>query len=200
MLRVTLLPLLLLAALVLLGIGVWALAGRRGGGARGAPGRRAGPTASGEVSPQRLAALAQPFRGQLAAALEARRDVERQAERAPAVLRGELEEIAARVGRLIDRAYPRARHGTELQAYLLTLSADDPQLERTRRAAREIEAEMAAFVERIEGIRGSVYQLLTDATALARDRHLSDDLEDLEIELGALESAFRETEREVTEG
>lgn len=183
----SLLPLLLVALLALLGVGVWALLAGR------AP-RRAPETG---VSAQQLAALAQPFRRQIGEALEVQRDVAQHAVDAPHGLDAELRELSQRIALLLERAYPRARHGTKLAAYLLTLGADDPHRPETEAALARVEAELESFVTTFKALRGTVYQVLTNATSLGRDRTLGHDLDDVLIEVAALEEALRDSEREV---
>ena len=48
-----------------------------------------------------------------------------------------------------------------------------------------------------KALRGTVYQVLTNATSLGRDRTLGHDLDDVLIEVAALEEALRDSEREV---
>lgn len=173
---------LLLAAL--LALGVWGLVG----GVRLSRRQRA----SG-VTPQQLAALAQPYRSMLGDAVEVQRDVAERVREAPAPLQAELTELARRLGRLNERAYPRALHGTRLASYLLQLAPDEPQHAETSAAAAKVKAELEGFLVTLKTLRGKVYQVLTDATALSADGQLSGDLHDALIDVEALEEAFRET-------
>lgn len=173
---------LVLAAL--LALGVWGLvSGVRAGRRQRAAG----------VTPQQLAGLAQPYRGLLGEAVEVQRDVAQRVLEAPPQLRPELTELARRLGRLNERAYPRALHGTRLASYLARLAPSEAQHPETARAAAEVEAELAGFLETLKTLRGKVYQVLTDATALAADGQLGGDLHDALIDIEALEEAFRET-------
>lgn len=176
-----------LLLLGLLGLGVWGVVT----GVRNA--RR---TASGSVTAPQLSSLANPYRTLLAQALEVQREVATQAARAPGPLEAELGSLARRVERLVERALPRARHGTDLSTYLLRLTPDEPQYAQTERAARRVEKELSDFLETLKLIRGKVYQILTDATALSRDAELGRDLEDALLEVDALEQAFGETSAE----
>lgn len=174
---------LALLLLALLGVGVWGVVT----GLRSS--RRA---AAAGVSAQQLSGLAQPFRAQLGEAVSIQRDVAAQVADAPAPLQNELRDMARRVARLVERAYPRARHGTKLSEYLLGLGEHDPQRPETERALAEVRAELEAFVDTLRLLRGKVYQVLTDATALGADAGLATDLHDALLEVEALEEAFRD--------
>ena len=172
---------LLLAAL--LGLGVWGVAS----GVRSSRRQRA----SG-VTAQQLSGLAQPYRRLLGEAAEVQRDVDQRVREAPAQLRTQLGELARRLARLNERAYPRALHGTRLAGFLQQLAPDEPQHAQTAAAAAEVERELEGYLGTLKTLRGKVYQVLTDATALAADGRLSGDLHDALIDIEALEEAFRE--------
>jgi hypothetical protein len=183
------LELLLAVVLGVLALGLWfALRGRDA-----AP-RSAGGAAP--VTPQQLAPLAQPYRGYLGEAVAIQREVRGHAERAPRALQYELGVLAWRVEQLVARALPRAQHGTELAAFLLRLAPDDPQRPATLRAAEQLEAELALFTARLKELRGKVYQVITDAEALAADTLISQELDDALLEVSALEAAFSEVRLE----
>lgn len=167
----------------LLGLGVWGVVS----GVRASRRQRA----TG-VTAQQLATLDQPYRGILGSALEVQRDVAERVAEAPAPLQAELSELARRIARLNERAYPRALHGTRLIGYLLKLAPDEPQYARTEASAAEITAELERFLQTLRELRAKVYQVLTDAAALAADGRLSGDLHDALIDVAALEEAFRE--------
>ncbi len=168
---------------LLLGLGVWGIAT----GVRVSRTHRAAG-----VSPQQLAALAQPYRGVLGEAADIQKDVNQRVREAPAPLRKDLVDLSQRISRLIERAYPRARHGTTLAGYLLELESDDPQFQQTSEAATRVETELEHFLDTLKALRGKIYQLLTNATSLETDSRLGDDLHDVLIEVEALEEAFRE--------
>jgi len=142
------------------------------------------------LTPAELSGLAQPYRALIGEALAVQRDVAEQVGDAPAVLRRELEMIAERVSRLVRRALPRARHGTKLAAYLLELEEGEPQYRQTVEAADKVEKELSEFLDTLKLIRGKMYQVLTDASSLKADKHLSDDLQEALIDVDALEEAF----------
>lgn len=152
-------------------------------------GRQAQP--GGLTAPQ-LSALAQPYRSCLGEALAIQRDVAAQARRAPESLRYELESLAWRLERLVERALPRAQQGSRLAVYLLELHPDEPQYAATKTAAEALERELAELVETLRTLRGKVYQVLTDAAELAADPQLKRDLGDALIDVAALEEAFGE--------
>jgi hypothetical protein len=167
----------------LLGLGVWGVVS----GVRASRRQRA----TG-VSSQQLSGLDQPFRGLLGEALEVQRDVSERVSEAPAPIRPELSELARRIAGLNERAYPRALHGTRLASYLLSLAPDEAQYARTLEASAQVESELQSFLGTLRELRGKVYQVLTDATALADDGRLTVDLHDALIDVEALEEAFRE--------
>lgn len=177
-----------LALVLLVGLGVWGVV--------------SGVRASREerrqaVPPQELGALAQPYRGLLGEAVAIQRDIADQAAEAPAPLRPELIQLSQRVEVLVGRALPRARHGTRLAGYLLRLEPGDAQRPETERAAGEVLGDLERFLETLKLIRGKVYQVLTDATALHEDRQLRRDLDDALIDVASLEEAFGEARAEV---
>ena len=174
---------LVLVLLLVLGLGVWGIVS----GVRLS--RRQSKTT---VSAQALGALAQPYRQLMGEAVAIAQDVHRQADSAPAALQRELGDLAQRVDLLVERALPRARHGTSLAAYLLELSPREAQHAQTLAAANKVEAELSEFVGTLKTLRGKVYQVLTDATRLSTDTYLAKDLDDALIEVAALEEAFAE--------
>lgn len=144
------------------------------------------------VSAQVLGALAQPYRRLMGEAVAIAQDVSKQADSAPTPLKRELNSLAQRVDLLVERALPRARHGTSLAAYLLELSPTEAQHAQTLEAANKVEEELTEFVSTLKTLRGKVYQVLTDATKLSTDTYLAKDLDDALIEVAALEEAFAE--------
>lgn len=174
-----------LVLVILLGLGLWAVVS----GLRAVQHNRV----TG-ITPQELTKLAQPFRKYMGEAAALQRDVAAQVQSAPKPLRRELGEIVKRISRLISRAYPRALQGTRLMSQLNNLEKDDPTHERLEEAVAAIEAELDSFLETLKVLRGKVYRVLADATALDRDGQLSRDLEDALLEVQALEEVFRHTE------
>ena len=178
---------LTLLLLLILGLGVWGIVS----------GLRQSRTRERVlVTPQDLSALAQPYRRLMGEAVNVAQDVHKQAASAPKTLQRELGGLAARVDTLVERALPRARHGTSLAAYLLELSPEEDQHVQTTAAAQSVEAELEAFVTTLKTMRGKVYQVLTDATRLDADTYLGRDLDDALIEIEALEEAFSDLKLE----
>jgi thiamine phosphate synthase YjbQ (UPF0047 family) len=77
---------------------------------------------------------------------------------------------------------------------LNNLARDDPTHQRLEEAIATIEAELSTFLETLKVLRGKVYRVLADATALDQDGQLRRDLEDALLEVQALEEVFRHTE------
>jgi hypothetical protein len=173
---------LVLLFVLLLGVAVWAIV----------RGNRERPAARAGMTPQALDALAQPYRGLMAEALEIERDVYRQLGTAPPPLKRRLNEVAVRISRLMEAALPQARQGTMLTGYLLRLNQDEPQYAETKEAASAIERELEHFVASLRSLRGKVYGLLTGAAQLEPGVPLKTELEDALFELSALEAAFKE--------
>lgn len=179
--RFLLSPLFVLLLLTLIGLGLWSVVS-------GLRLNQASPKAP--VSPQELGALAQPYRRLLGEAVATEQDVQRQIETAPRAFRRSLQDIGARMHSMTRRALPRAQHGTRLTSYLLRLEPGEAQYRETKRAAQQVEDELEEFVATLNTLRAKVYQVLTDASRLALDDPLSDDLSDAMIEAEALVEAF----------
>ena len=146
------------------------------------------------LNSQALSALALPYRSYLGEAVSIHTDMLRQAENAPKQLQGELFDFARRIEHFISRAVPRAKHGTQLQAYLLELNPDEPQYAVTKAASEELSEELAQFVAHLRTLRGKVYQVLTNANELSKDKQLARDLDNALLDIEALETAFGELE------
>ncbi len=174
---------LALVMLLLLGLGVWGVVS----GVRAARENR-----QQAVTPQELSALAQPFRRLLGEAVAIHKDLDLQAHEAPTALRQELLALSRRLERLIREAVPRARHGSRLAAFLLELGNDDPQRPRTEASIVEVTRELEGFVATLQAMRGKVYQILTDASALAIDSDMGSELEEALSDVEAMEEAFEE--------
>lgn len=149
------------------------------------------------VTPQHLARLAQPYRGLIGEAVSVVREVKAQAQKAPSALQQEFLTLAMRLDFLVRRALPRAEHGTELAAHLLTLSPDDAQYTKIREAAQEVEEELTQLVATFKTLRGKVYQILTDAGSLSKDNRLERDLDDALLDVTALEEVFSELPKQL---
>src|SRR5690554_354051 len=115
------------------------------------------------VEPQELSALAQPYKSLLGEAVTIQQEVSRRADTAPHVLRREIEEMSQRMHYLVQRALPRARHGTQLTDFLLRLTPEDPEYTANSTEAGQIEKELAIFVEQLRRLRGKVYGILSYA-------------------------------------
>jgi len=148
------------------------------------------------VTAQELAALSLPYRTQLGEAVTIQQEVAQRAETAPAVLKQEISELSQRMFMLVQRALPRARHGTQLQDFLLRLTPTDPEYARNRQEADGIEAELAQFVEHMRRVRGKVYGILSNAASLQADRRLETDLKDALADVHSLEEAMSEAVKE----
>jgi hypothetical protein len=145
-----------------------------------------------QVTPQDLSSLAQPYRTYMGEAVQIHRDVTERAAKAPAAMQADLTLLAHRIGMLVTRAMPRARHGTELSEYLLELSPSESQYAQTQAEAKKVEEELRHFLDTLKTLRGSLYSALTGANNLTKDTYLTKDLQDALLEVEGLEAAFRE--------
>lgn len=145
------------------------------------------------VTPQDLSSLAQPYRSYMGEAVQIQRDVAERAAKAPSAMQTDLTLLAHRIGMLVTRAMPRARHGTELSEYLLELSPSEPQYAQTQAEAEKVEEELKHFLDTLKTLRGSLYSALTGASNLTKDTYLTKDLQDALLEVEGLEAAFKET-------
>jgi hypothetical protein len=145
-----------------------------------------------QVTPQDLSSLAQPYRTYMGEAVQIHREVAERAAKAPSAMQTDLTLLAHRIGMLVTRAMPRARHGTELSEYLLELSPSEPQHAQTQAEAKNVEEELKHFLDTLKTLRGSLYQALTGASNLTKDTYLTKDLQDALLEVEGLEAAFRE--------
>ncbi len=148
------------------------------------------------VEPQELSPLAQPYKNLLGEAVTIQQEVARRGENAPAVLKNEIQSMAHRMFQLVQRALPRARHGTDLTDFLLRLTPDDPEYASNRAEADEIAAELGRFVEQLRRVRGKVYGILSNAASLHADRRLQTDLDDALADVQSLEEAMSEAVQE----
>jgi hypothetical protein len=145
-----------------------------------------------QVRPQDLSGLAQPYRTLMGEAVQIQRDVAERAANAPRAMQTDLTLLAHRIGMLVTRAMPRARHGTELREYLLELTPSEPQYAKTQAEARAVEEELQHFLDTLKTLRGSLYSALSGASNLTKDTYLTKDLQDALLEVEGLEAAFRE--------
>lgn len=148
------------------------------------------------ITPQELSSLAQPYRTYMGEAVQIHRDVTERAAKAPSAMQTDLTLLAQRIGMLVTRAMPRARHGTELSEYLLELAPSEPQYAQTQAEAAKVEEELKHFLDTLKTLRGSLYQALTGASNLTKDTYLTKDLQDALLEVEGLEAAFREVSEE----
>ncbi len=147
------------------------------------------------VTPQDLSSLAQPYRSIMGEAVQIHRDVSERAAEAPSAMQTDLVLLAHRVGMLVTRAMPRARHGTELSEYLLKLGSDEPQYAKTLAEAGKLEEELNHFLDTLKTLRGSLYSALTGASNLTKDTYLTKDVQDALLEVEGLEAAFQEVQK-----
>jgi|SRR5690625_770468 len=150
------------------------------------------------VSAQQLAALAQPYRSLLGEAVTIQQEMASRAGSAPAVLKTEIGELSRRMFQLVERALPRARHGTQLTDFLLRLAPGEPEYDANSEEAEKIAAELREFVEQMRRLRGKVYGILSNAASLQADRRLQTDLEGALSDVQALEEAMSEAVEEST--
>jgi hypothetical protein len=144
------------------------------------------------VTPQDLSSLAQPYRTIMGEAVQIHRDVAKRAAEAPSAMQTDLTLLAHRVGMLVTRAMPRARHGTDLSEYLLKLGSNEPQYAKTQAEAGKVEEELNHFLATLKTLRGSLYSALTGASNLTKDTYLTKDVQDALLEVEGLEAAFQE--------
>lgn len=148
-----------------------------------------------QVTPQDLSSLAQPYRTLMGEAVQIHRDVAERAAKAPSAMQTDLTLLAHRIGMLVTRAMPRARHGTELSEYLLQLTPSEPQYAQTQTEAAKVQEELEHFLDTLKTLRGSLYSALTGASNLTKDTYLTKDLQDALLEVEGLEAAFQEVQR-----
>ena len=148
------------------------------------------------VAAQELSALAQPYKSLLGEAVTIQQEVAQRAEAAPPVLKREIADISQRMHQLVQRALPRARHGTQLTEFVLRLTPDDPEYDANRSEAAQIGSEMESFVEQLRRLRGKVYGSLSNAASLHADRRLQTDVDDALIDMQTLEEAMSEAVQE----
>lgn len=142
------------------------------------------------VSPQELSRLAQPYRELIGEAVAIYKDLARQAEIASRSLKPELQGFVLRMALLLKLAYPKAEHGTKLKAYALQLSADSDQQASLNRSAQEVEEDLKEFLSQFKTLRSKLYQVLSEASQLASDLPLKQDLDETFVELSELEARF----------
>src|SRR5690554_5437638 len=150
------------------------------------------------VAPQELSSLAQPFKSLLGEAVTIQQEVARRAAKAPHILRNEIEEMSQRMHHLVQRALPRARHGTQLTDFILRLTPDDPEYAANKQEAANIGKELETFVEQLRRLRGKVYGILSNAASMQADRRLQTDMADALSDVQSLEEAMSEAVQEST--
>jgi hypothetical protein len=149
------------------------------------------------VPPQKLSALAQPYRSLLGEAVAVQQEVVLRSRTAPASLQLELTELSERMNRLVLSALPLAEHGTQLSEYLLRLGEDDPEFSATTQEATKLEGKLRDFLEHLKRIRGKVYTILSSAANLRADPRLETELGDALADVADLDEALGETVREM---
>ena len=170
----------------LIGLGSWAImSGVRSARATSAQARR--------LSAQHLTGLAEPYRGMMYEGLTCLKDIRKQSETASPALKRRLQDIAARIETSLERALPRAQHGSRLQGYFVrlekqTISADQhPEL---KQQAQDIEQELRELLGQLMTLRDKSYQVLGQAAKLDFDQVSSRELQDALFELDALEETY----------
>ncbi len=176
----------------LISLGVWAI----GSGLKRS--RETAMTRS-KLSAQVLSALADPYRSILYEALGCLNDIRSQLGNAPPSLRRNLADMAARVEVILERALPRARHGSQLIAYLqqidrqegaVSSATDDQTTANLQRQANDIETELRDLLTQLVTLRHKSYQVLGDAARIDVGVSNARDLQDVMFELDALEDVY----------
>ncbi len=170
----------------LIGLGTWAITS-------GMRSSRQAAAQQSRLSAQHLSGLAEPYRGIMYEALACLKDIRKQSDNASPALKRRLQDIAARIEASLERALPRAQHGSRLQGYFVrlekqTVSADQhPEL---KQQAQDIERELRELLEQLMTLRDKSYQVLGQAAKLDFDQVSNRELQDALFELDALEETY----------
>ncbi|MEM7735089.1 MAG: hypothetical protein AAF267_04800 [Deinococcota bacterium] len=176
----------------LISLGVWAI----GSGLKRSREAAAGKS---KLSAQALSALAEPYRGIMYEALSCLHDIHSQLDNVSPSLRRNLADMAIRVEGILERALPRARHGSQLVAYLQRLSrnqnassniTDDEAKAKLRQQANDIETELRDLLAQLVTLRHKSYQVLGDAARIDIGASNARELQDVMFELDALEDVY----------
>ncbi|MEM6428951.1 MAG: hypothetical protein AAF708_06890 [Deinococcota bacterium] len=175
----------------LISLGVWAI----GSGLKRS---REAALGKSKLSAQTLSALADPYRGIMYEALGCLNDIRSQLDNAPPSLRHNLADMAARVEGILSRALPRARHGSQLIAYLQRLTRDKKASTsdsvdaraKLEHQAHDIETELRDLLAQLVTLRHKSYQILGDAARIDIGASNARELQDVMFELDALEDVY----------
>lgn len=157
-------------------------------------GAKAGSSPTDAISPQKLAAIAEPYRHYLGQMLTVQDDIHDSLKHAPEVLQRGLGDIDREVGTMLHSVVPQAEQATRLEAQLLRLD-NDAQREEVQFRVDQLDSEMKEFLYRLEAVRTRVWRLLDEAKALSPE-NTAKKLDDKLLELDALEEAFQELRRD----
>lgn len=168
----------------LVGLGTWAIMS-------GVRSSREAAAQQSRLSAQHLSGLAEPYRGIMYEALTCLKDIRKQSENASPALKRRLQDIAMRVEDSLERALPRAQHGSRLQGYFVRMarqaSAAQPELQQQ---AQDIETELRELLTQLMTLRDKSYQVLGQAAKLDFDQVSQRELQDALFELDALEETY----------
>lgn len=149
-------------------------------------------TSAPTVSPQALAALAEPYRSLLGEAVQLERTLNAEIEQAPEVLRPSLGELSGRVARVLEPAYRKAQQGTQLQAQLLRLEPSDPQHAAAAERARSIEQELRDLTDQTRDLYSRTLRVIDEAQRLEPHADPQHELSEAMDQVTALEEVFRD--------
>jgi chromosome segregation ATPase len=143
------------------------------------------------LSAQHLSGLAEPYRGIMYEALTCLKDIRKQSNNASPALKKRLQDIATRVEDSLERALPRAQHGSRLQGHFARMerqaAAAQPELQQQ---AQDIETELRELLTQLMTLRTKSYQVLGQAAKLDFDHVSQRELQDALFELDALEETY----------
>jgi hypothetical protein len=173
----------------LIGLGSWAIMS-------GIRSSRKAAAQQSRLSAQHLTGLAEPYRGIMYEALSCLKDIRKQSENTSPALRRRLQDIAVRIEDSLERALPRAQHGSRLQGYFVRLERQSSanknadQQPELQQQAQEIERELRDLLAQLMTLRNKSYQVLGQAAKLDFDQVSSRELQDALFELDALEETY----------
>lgn len=145
------------------------------------------------ISPQKLAAIAEPYRQYLGQMIAIKDDINNSLKYAPEALQHSLGDIDREVQEMIASVLPQAEQATQLEAQLLRVG-NTMQREEGQFRLERIDTEMQDFVERLGALRTRVWRLLDEAKMLSPE-NAAQKLDEKLWELEALEQAFDELRR-----
>lgn len=145
------------------------------------------------ISPQKLAAIAEPYRQYLGQMIAIKDDIHNSLKYAPEALQHGLGDIDHEVQEMITSVVPQAEQATQLEAQLLRVD-NAMQREEWQFRLGQIDKEMQDFVEGLGAVRTRVWRLLDEAKTLSPES-TAQKLDEKLWELEALEQAFQELRR-----